>query len=86
MTESEQMRKETDDVGPKAELDHWKKRLARFDSLTACVKSPQCRNIVSILVAAKSKVLKVFILHAKTPQLSINHLLKPSACCTFLFT
>ena len=53
------MRKEADDVGPKAELDYWKKRLARFDSLTACVKSPQCRNVVSILVAAKSKVLKV---------------------------
>ena len=80
------MRKENDDVGPKAELDHWKKRLARFDSLTACVKSPQCRNVVSILVAAKSKVLKVFILCAKTPQLIINHLLKPSGCYTFLFT
>ena len=53
------MRKEADDVGPKAELDHWKKRLARFDSLTACVKSSQCKTIVNILIAAKSKVLKV---------------------------
>ena len=80
------MRKEADDVGPKAELNHWKKRLARFDSLTACVKSPQCRNVVSILVAAKSKVLKVFIPIAKAPQLIINHLLKPSTSYTFLFT
>ena len=55
------MRKEADNVGPKAELEHWKKRLARFDSLTACVKSPQCRTVVSILVASKSKVLKVEI-------------------------
>ena len=53
------MRKEADDVGPKAELEHWKKRLARFDSLTTCVKSPQCRTVVSILIAAKSKALKV---------------------------
>ena len=59
LTESEQMRKEADDVGPKAELEHWKKRLARFDSLTTCIKSHQCKTIVSILIVAKSKVLKV---------------------------
>ncbi len=59
LTESEQMRKEADDVGPKAELDHWKKRLARYDSLTTCIKSHQCKIVVSILIVAKSKVLKV---------------------------
>ena len=59
LTESEQMRKEAYDIGPKAELEHWKKRLAKFDSLTACVKDPQCRMVVSLLVASKSKVLKV---------------------------
>ncbi len=53
------MRKEADNVGPRAELEHWKKRLARFDSLNTCVKSPHCRTVVSVLVAAKSKVLKV---------------------------
>ena len=59
LTESEQMRKESDDVGPRAELEHWKKRMAKFDSLTTCVKSPQCRAIINVLVAAKSKLLKV---------------------------
>ena len=59
LTESEQMRKESDDVGPRAELEHWKKRMAKFDSLTTCVKSPQCRAVVNVLVAAKSKLLKV---------------------------
>ena len=53
------MRKEADNVGPNAELEHWKKRLARFDSLNACVKSQDCKTVVSILVATKSKVLKV---------------------------
>ena len=53
------MRKEADDVGPKAELEHWKKRLARFDSLTANIKSHQCKTVVSILIVSKSKVLKV---------------------------
>ena len=26
-----QMRKEADDIGPSAELDHWRKRMAKFN-------------------------------------------------------
>ena len=59
LTESEQMRKEADDIGPRAELDHWKKRMAKFDSLSDCIKSPDRRVVIAILIAAKSKVLKV---------------------------
>ena len=59
LTQSEQMRKESDNVGPRAELEHWKKRTAKFDSLTTSIKAPQCRAIINILVAAKSKVLQV---------------------------
>lgn len=59
LTQSEQMRKEADTLGPRAELEHWKKRMAKFDSLTFCVKSQQCRVIINVLVAAKSKVLQV---------------------------
>ncbi len=59
LTQSEQMRKESDDVGPRAELEHWKKRMAKFDSLISSIKHPHCRAIVNILVAAKSKVLQV---------------------------
>ena len=59
LTQSEQMRKESDSVGPRAELEHWKKRMAKFDSLTTCVKSPQCRAVINVLVAVKSKVLQV---------------------------
>ena len=61
LTESEQMRKESDDAGPKVELEHWKKRLAKFDSLTACLKEPQCKMVISLLVVSKSKVLKVYL-------------------------
>ena len=46
-------------MGPRAELEHWKKRLAKFDCLTKSMKSQECRTVVAILVAAKSKVLKV---------------------------
>ena len=59
LTRSEQMRKEADSVGPRAELEHWKTRMARFDSLTSCVKNPQCRAIINVLLASKSKVLQV---------------------------
>lgn len=31
LTESEQMRKEADDVGPSAELEHWKRRMFTFN-------------------------------------------------------
>lgn len=61
LTKSEQMRKESDDLGPRAELEHWKKRMAKFDSLTSSLKDPQCRAIINILVAAKSKVLQVHV-------------------------
>ena len=63
LTESEQMRKEADDIGPRAELDHWKKRMAKFDSLSDCIKSPQRRTVIAIIIAAKSRVLKVMYIY-----------------------
>ena len=38
------MRKEADNVGPKAELDHWKKRMAKFNSLLDQIKGPDCKG------------------------------------------
>ena len=32
LTESEQVRREADDVGPSAELHYWKGRMAKFSS------------------------------------------------------
>jgi len=32
LTESEQVRREADDVGPGAELQYWKSRMAKFNS------------------------------------------------------
>ena len=53
------MRKEADDAGPMAELQHWRQRMAKFNSLLEQLKTKQCRTIIGILVVAKSKVLKV---------------------------
>ena len=33
LTESEQIRREADDIGPGAELNYWKTRMAKFNTL-----------------------------------------------------
>uniref|UniRef100_A0A8C4K5I7 Dynein heavy chain 5, axonemal-like n=1 Tax=Dromaius novaehollandiae TaxID=8790 RepID=A0A8C4K5I7_DRONO len=58
LVESEQMRKEADDIGPSAELEHWKSRMASFNSLLEEIKSPRVKKVLSILQAARSKTLK----------------------------
>lgn len=54
------MRREADNVGPKAELDHWKKRMAKFNSLLDELKAPKCKAVLGVMLVAKSKILKVF--------------------------
>ncbi|NXG76471.1 DYH5 protein, partial [Baryphthengus martii] len=58
LVESEQIRREADDLGPSAELEHWKTRMSSFNSLLDEVKSSRVKKIISILQAARSKTLK----------------------------
>ncbi|EDV21817.1 uncharacterized protein TRIADDRAFT_59929 [Trichoplax adhaerens] len=60
LAESEQMRKEADDIGPKVELEHWKKRMARFNSLLDQIKGVECKAAIGVLHAGKSKLLKIW--------------------------
>lgn len=53
------MRKEADDTGPIAELEHWRQRRAKFNTLLDQMKSKQCKTVIGVLMHAKSKVLKV---------------------------
>ena len=53
------MRKEADDTGPLAELEYWKQRTAKFSCLVDQIKSQPCKGVITTLVAAKSKVIKV---------------------------
>nr|XP_021143896.1 dynein heavy chain 5, axonemal [Columba livia] len=55
---NDQLRKEADDLGPRAELDYWKKRLTKFSYLTEQLKSPDVKAVLGVLTAAKSKLLK----------------------------
>ena len=59
------MRKEADNVGPRVELEYWKKRMAQFNSLLAHAKSKECKAVVGVLHIAKSKLLKVGLFLAR---------------------
>ena len=52
------MRKEADDTGPRAELDHWRQMSSRFNSLVEQIKDNRCRMAINILHISKSKVLR----------------------------
>ncbi|XP_026147559.1 dynein heavy chain 5, axonemal isoform X2 [Mastacembelus armatus] len=60
LTESEQMRKEADDVGPSAELEHWKRRMVTFNSLIEEVKCPEVKRTLGVLQVAKSRTLRTW--------------------------
>lgn len=62
MTESEQLRREPPDIAPRAELEHWRRILAKFSSIVEHFKSPECRTFIQLLVQAYSKLMKVFFL------------------------
>uniref|UniRef100_G1N2L4 Dynein axonemal heavy chain 5 n=1 Tax=Meleagris gallopavo TaxID=9103 RepID=G1N2L4_MELGA len=55
---NDQLRKEADNLGPRAELDYWKKRLCKFSYLMDQLKSPDVKAVLGVLTAAKSKLLK----------------------------
>ncbi|KAI8811565.1 dynein heavy chain and region D6 of dynein motor-domain-containing protein [Cladochytrium replicatum] len=57
LAESEQMRKEADDIGPNAELAHWKARMVKFNSITDQLKSAICKKVIGILTAVKSRAI-----------------------------
>ena len=59
LAESEQMRREADDIGPRAELDHWKKRMSKFNYLLDQIKGTEVKAALQCLNAAKSKTVKV---------------------------
>jgi len=57
--ESEQMRREADNIGPRVELEHWKKRMTLFNFLLDEIKQPAVTAVVGVLNVSKSKLLAV---------------------------
>jgi len=59
LVESEQIRREEDDIGPRVELNHWTKRMAKFNFLFDQIKQPPVTAVVGVLNVAKSKLIVV---------------------------
>uniref|UniRef100_A0A8P0PHV9 Dynein axonemal heavy chain 5 n=1 Tax=Canis lupus familiaris TaxID=9615 RepID=A0A8P0PHV9_CANLF len=64
LAENNQLRREADDLGPRAELEHWKKRLSKFNYLLDQLKSPDVKAVLAVLAAARSKLLKISMIDA----------------------
>lgn len=59
IVESQQLRRETETVGPSVELAYWRRLLARFSSIISHLKSPYTQSFIKLLTEAKSKLIKV---------------------------
>ncbi len=57
LAESEQVRRERDDIGPRAELEYWKKRTSKFNSLFDQIKEQSVKSALGVLQTAKSRLL-----------------------------
>lgn len=62
LAESEQMRREADNIGPRVELEHWKMRTAKFNYICEQIKSKPFKAVIGVLHVAKSKLLTVIVL------------------------
>ncbi|XP_067209496.1 dynein axonemal heavy chain 8 [Linepithema humile] len=58
IVESQQLRRETETVGPSVELAYWRRLLARFSSIINHLKSPYTQSFIKLLTEAKSKLIK----------------------------
>ncbi|CAF1610032.1 unnamed protein product, partial [Adineta ricciae] len=58
LAESEQIRREADNIGPRAELDYWKKRMTKFNFLLYQIKGQDVKAVLTILQTARSKLIQ----------------------------
>ena len=73
---SEQIQCEADDIGPAAELDHWKRRTARFDCLLNEIRKQRVRAVTAALNVLKSKQIKKWKEMVRIELTGTNHWLK----------
>ncbi|XP_061708954.1 dynein axonemal heavy chain 8 [Cydia pomonella] len=58
LVQSQQLRREPSNIGPLAELDHWRRQLTTFTSIIEHIKSDLCQMYIHTLIRAKSKLIK----------------------------
>ncbi|CAK9824517.1 Dynein axonemal heavy chain 8 [Anthophora retusa] len=72
VVESQQLRRETETMGPNAELSYWRRLLARFSSITEHIQSPVTQKYIDLLTKIRSKHLKKWRMlenHVRTIQI-----------------
>ena len=47
-----------EDIGPRGELEYWRTRMAKFNAITEQLRGRECKVVLGVLGAAKSRVLK----------------------------
>ncbi len=57
LAESEQIRREADNIGPRAELEYWKKRTSKFNYLLDQIKGSETKAALGVLQTAKSRTM-----------------------------
>ena len=60
LVQSEQMRKEGDDTGPLAELEHWRHLTTKFNDMVEQIRSEPVQMVLQVLIQSKSKVFKAW--------------------------
>ncbi|KAI5735122.1 hypothetical protein M8J77_014480 [Diaphorina citri] len=60
LSESEQLRKESDCCGPQDELEYWKKRGAKFSQIVTHLREKEVQMTIQCLTLAKSKIIPVW--------------------------
>ncbi|KAF7401630.1 hypothetical protein HZH68_007450 [Vespula germanica] len=72
IVESQQLRRETEVIGPTGELAYWRRLLIRFSSIIECIKSPYTQAFIELLIRSNSKLMKKWkrlINHVVTVQI-----------------
>ncbi|XP_014680671.1 PREDICTED: dynein heavy chain 5, axonemal-like [Priapulus caudatus] len=83
LTESEQIHRESDNVGPRAELEFWKRRMAKFNALEEELRSGKVKAALKCQQVAQSKLLKDW---ARIEQAIIDSALEAKDNVRFLYT
>ena len=58
LAETDDNRNEPDDAGPSTELEYWRSRMGKFNSITEQLKQPACKLPLAVLGLAKARVMK----------------------------
>lgn len=61
IVESQQLRRETETVGPNVELAYWRRLFGQFSAIMNHIKSSYTQAFIQLLTEAKSKLIEVII-------------------------